>query len=68
MKLKHRSTTRLTRRSSEQLKSPGTPCRGSPCLTLGSTSPLPKRAEKQGEEIPWINDIYGSYSRHAPSS
>lgn len=41
---------------------------GSPCLTLGSASPLPKGAEKQEEEILRINDIYGSYFRHAPCS
>lgn len=68
-KPKHHSTTQLaaTRQSNEQLKSPGTPYRGFPCLTFASASPLPKWTEKQ-EGIPWINDIYGSYFKHAPCS
>lgn len=69
-KLKHNFTTHLTatRQSNKQLKSPGTAYWGSPCLTLVSASPVLERAEKQGEETPWLNDIYGSYFRHAPCS
>lgn len=63
------STTHLTatRQTNEQLKSLGQPTRTLLSLLDLSASTLLKQAEKQ-EENSWINDICGSYFRHAPCS